>query len=95
MFEASDDLRRFGAEILVAQPELVEAARYLVGPPLSQDNLDNLAGAHTNRKALDQELAQRVAQVIGDSLDPWRYPWLAANRAATACEREGSVPAVV
>jgi hypothetical protein len=77
LFEATRNLRDLGPEVLRANPRLLEAARYLAGPPLSQDDLDTLAGGKASgRRVLTRETAGRVVEAIRAFLDPFRCPWL-------------------
>ncbi len=81
LFQSTGYLTNFTADALCKQPELLQAARFLSGPPLSQDDLNTLAGGPVcSRKSIDEELAHRAIEVVRNFLDPFRYPWIAANR---------------
>ncbi|MCL4465357.1 MAG: XamI family restriction endonuclease [Chloroflexi bacterium] len=91
LFAATDDLRDLGSgNALSDQAGLIEAARYLGGPPVSADDLDTLAETSiATRRRLPPDLARKAASVISTGLDQDRFPWLFAvpQRAPTAPER--------
>lgn len=65
---------------------LVEALRYIAGPPVSEDDLRVLAdveGLGNSRRAADAVVLAKVRQVLLRVLDTHRFPWLQAGRAAT------------
>jgi len=87
LLSLTDDLRTFGPEVLQNDdPKLREAARYLAGPPLSEDDLKILTGA--SRLWLPGNLTS-VVSVILQALDAERFPWLTEpQRTPTSAERE-------
>lgn len=91
LFEASSDLRRFRGKVFEEDPNLVETARYLAGPPVSADDLETLVEGRLGRKKLEPELAKRVADVLRSVWDPIRFPWMAARRKPTSQEREAAI----
>lgn len=69
---------------------LLDALRYLPGPPVSGDDLRTLAEVDSlNAMRLRQNpvAAQAVLEVIRATVDPSRFPWLATNRKPTPDER--------
>jgi hypothetical protein len=90
LFELTADLREFGGQLFQSEPNLLAAARYLGGPPVSKDDLDTLVGAKLGRR-LDAVLAQRVADVVRSAWDPVRFPWLVASRRPARHEREAAI----
>jgi hypothetical protein len=69
---------------------LLDALRYLTSPPISADDLKNLADVdHLTAQRLrdDPEAAKRVLDTIIATVDPRRFPWLAENRDPTESER--------
>lgn len=44
VFQATACLRNLDGVVLSGSPELLEAARFLAAPPVSEDNLDTLVG---------------------------------------------------
>jgi hypothetical protein len=92
LFDASDNLRSFGSEVFQRERILLDAARYLAGPPVSEDDLKTLVGGSTSPRQLkDDELARKVAEVLRAAWDPMRFPWLASNRRPTASERSTAI----
>lgn len=95
LFAASDNLRDLATgQALAAQPALVDAARYLAGPPISQDVFDVLAGTSiAKRKRLDTDQARQAALLLETVLDQRRFPWLFETppRQPTATEREVAI----
>lgn len=92
LFDQTNDLREFSlGTALATNPGLVEAARYLGGPPVSADDLNTLAESSiAKRKRIDADLARKAAQVIGAFIDPERFGWLfeSPTRSPTPGERE-------
>lgn len=92
LFASTDNLRRLTPQAVIQHPHLIEAARFLAGPPLSQDDLNALAGGKAvNRRLLDENTATRVISAIRAFLDPFRCAWLESG----AAPRRGVVAAAV
>jgi len=92
LFEATDNLRNLTPEVVAAEPELLEAARYLGGPPLSQDDLDTLAGASVaKRKHLPLDTARKALVAVKSFLDPFRCPWLGTNAPPSPSALEAAI----
>ena len=88
LLHATDDLLAFGpSAVKVKNKATREAARYLAGPPLSDDDLKTVAGA---LRLWEAERLNDFVQVIEDTIDPIRFPWLFSKprRRATAPSRE-------
>lgn len=66
----------------LADPDLLEALRYLAGPPISTDDLKTLADASLapNKLREDPKMAARVVDTVLASLDTKRFPWVAEGR---------------
>lgn len=66
----------------LTDPDLLEALRYLTGPPISADDLKTLADASLapNKLRDDAAMAARVIDTILASLDTKRFPWVAEGR---------------
>lgn len=79
-------------DVLTA-PKLLEAFRYLAGPPISDDDLKVLAEAKLSRKQIrnDPAMVARIKRVVLDGLDRRRFPWVIEGREPTEAEREASV----
>jgi hypothetical protein len=91
LLEATIDLTRLQsmASEILTDPDLLEAVRYLSGPPISADDLKVLADASLARTRLksDPDMARRVLETILYGLDRARFPWVAENREPTEAER--------
>jgi hypothetical protein len=74
---------------------MLEAFRYLAGPPISEDDLMVLADARLSPSRLreDAEMAARVVNVVKVALDGRRFPWVVENRQPTPSERNAAVVA--
>jgi hypothetical protein len=75
---------------LVGKKETYAALRSIAAPPISADDLKTLLDASINKTALngDQVLADALAKLLKDCLDPVRFPWVAGARPATPLELE-------
>ncbi len=79
---------------VLANRRLFAAFRYLMGPPISLDDLKTIADTNTlNRKQLkdDPELVERIVQILLDAIDRRRFPWVKERLAATEIERNAAV----
>ncbi len=84
LFASTNNLHDLNPSVFHVQPALVEAARYLGGPPLSQDDLDTLSGGNvSSRKKIDPELASKAVEAIEAFLDPFRFSWLSSHKKPT------------
>ena len=81
------------ASTVLLDPDLLYAARYLAGPPISVDDLQILAAASLSPTQIknDPATAQRIIETILLGLDRERFPWLAENREVTESERRTAV----
>lgn len=81
LFEATSYLRDLPTgSALTSHPTLISPSRYLGGPPISEGDLDVLAGySVAKRRRLDAGLAKVAASVIEAALDRARFPWLFAD----------------
>ena len=100
LMEKTDGLSRLsaGPENYLPDPELLEvptnadlleALRYVVGPPISADDLAELADTSLAPRVLleDPEASIRVADTIAQGLDPKRFPWVNQGRRPEQTER--------
>lgn len=77
LFSETDNLTDLDPDLFVENPELIEAARHLGGPPLSQADLNTLSGDTVcNRKSIDADAARGAVRAIKGFMDPFRFPWL-------------------
>jgi hypothetical protein len=97
LLETTVDLTRLsddGLEVLT-NPALLEALRYLAGPPISADDLKELADASLapSRLLQDEDMAKRVVDTVLLGLDRHRFPWVAEGREPTEAERQAAAMA--
>jgi hypothetical protein len=80
---------------VLTNQSLLEAFRYLAGPPISKDDLEVLADASLSASRLraDPAMLQRVLQIVQTTLDPRRFPWVTEGREPTAGERNAAITA--
>jgi len=74
-------------------PAMLEAFRYLAGPPISKDDLSVLADASLSPSRLrgDAAMSSRVLSIVLTSLDPRRFPWIAEHREPTPSEKNAAI----
>lgn len=72
---------------------LGDALRYLVGPPISKDDLKVLAESSLAPSVLAKrpDEARRVVEIIGQALDLSRFPWVKENRAPKKDEEAAAI----
>lgn len=77
---------------VLTDPDMLEAMRYLAGPPISADDLKVLTQASLapTRLRNDPEMARTVVATILLGLDRRRFPWVAEDREPTPAEREAA-----
>jgi hypothetical protein len=70
-----------------------DVIRYLAGPPISDDDLRNLAGKSVYAEAArgNQNSAERVLETLWPTLDRMRFPWISEKREPTEMERHAAV----
>ncbi|MGH2498486.1 MAG: XamI family restriction endonuclease [Candidatus Limnocylindria bacterium] len=95
LFKETGDLDRIADDLFVRAPELLKMARFIAGPPLSEDDLHTLADGNLSLRRPQPEIATRAAEVIAALRDPTRFPWLGEKRAATPSERMAAIRATV
>lgn len=98
ILETTVDLSDLGPSALdvLGDLRLLEAFRYLAGPPISQDDLKVLADARSLTKSTlekSPDLVQRVIGVVRQVLDRRRFAWVVENREPTEAERNAAVMA--
>ncbi len=96
LLEGTVDLTQLDDQALavLTDPALLEAFRYLAGPPISLDDLKTIVDTNSlSPQALraDPELVGRLVQTILTALDRRRFPWLAEGREPTPTEREAAI----
>jgi hypothetical protein len=95
LLESTLDLTKLTDQLIevVTDPNLLEALRYLVGPPISEDDLKTVAEAvlTPSRLKADSAMTASIARVVMDGLDRRRFPWVLESREPTEAERNGAV----
>lgn len=96
VLEATVDLTELDTTALdvLGDPRLLEAFRYLAGPPISEDDLKVLADARSlTRSTLEgtPDLVQRLISVVRQVLDRRRFAWVVEGREPTEAERNAAV----
>jgi hypothetical protein len=95
LLETTIDLSKLDDTALdvLTNPNLLDAFRYLAGPPVSADDLKVLSEAvlTPNRLRNDDEMVKRVVEVVRVGLDRRRFPWVTEDREPTEAERSGAV----
>ncbi len=79
---------------ILSDRKLLEAFRYLAGPPISLDDLKTLSdAAKLSPKALkkDAGLTRRVIETVRIGLDRRRFPWIVEEREPSEHERQAAV----
>ncbi len=73
--------------------KLGDELRYLAGPPISADDLKVLAETTLAPGVLkkDGEASKRIIDTILQTLDPYRFPWIAEKRQPTEAERFAAI----
>ncbi len=97
LLESTVDLSDLDNQLVavLTAPKLLEAFRYLVGPPLSADDLKVVAEAQLSRQRIkaDPEMAKRIKTAVLSGLDRRRFPWVMEEREPTEAERYAAVVA--
>ncbi|MBJ9976717.1 XamI family restriction endonuclease [Pseudomonas sp. S75] len=97
LLESTLDLSDIDSRLVdvLTAPKLLEAFRYLAGPPISDDDLKVVAEAALSRQRIlrDPEMVGRIKQVVLSGLDRRRFPWVIEGREPTESEREAAIVA--
>ncbi len=87
LFLRTNSLRDLRGEVLTDEPSLLECARFLAAPPVSEDDLDTLVGQSVaKRKTLPEDLAEKALGVLVAIIDRIRCPWIGRDREPTKAE---------
>lgn len=79
---------------ILRDEKLVEAFRYLAGPPISEDDLKTLADTPSlsaGQLERQPELRARVVDTVRTVLDRRRFPWISESREPTETEKHAAV----
>ncbi len=95
LLDTSVDLAQIDkrAEEVLTNPNLLEAFRYVAGPPLSADDLRTLAEAvlTPTRLRSDPAMAGRIVEIVRIGLDRRRFPWVSENREPMKEEKAAAI----
>ncbi len=96
LFETTVDLTDLDktATDILTNKKLLEAFRYLAGPPISEDDLKTVAEAKSlvaSRLKKDADAVRRILEVIRVGLDRRRFPWVNEEREPTEPEKLAAV----
>ncbi|MGH9723253.1 MAG: XamI family restriction endonuclease [Bryobacteraceae bacterium] len=95
LLEASVDLAEIDkrAVEVLTNPNLLEAFRYIAGPPLSEAGLKTLGEAvlTPSRLRKDPAMVRRIVEVVRMGLDRRRFPWISENREPAEEEKAAAV----
>ncbi len=96
LFEATVDLTTLDKSALeiLTNADLLNAFRYLAGPPISQDDLKTVAEADSlvaKRLRQDTDAVQSIIQVIRVGLDRRRFPWVGEGREPNEAEKNAAI----
>lgn len=71
---------------IVRNPAFNTALRYLTAPPISKDDLNTVMCRSVTGTAIrkEQDFAEELVDLIRQTIDPKRFPWLATGDAPTA-----------
>ncbi len=77
----------------VFKDKLGDALRYITAPPISADDLKVLAEASLapSRIAADKIAAKRILDIISETADPRRFPWISEGRTPSEIEKAGAI----
>lgn len=97
LMRSSHDLQslRDVAQEVLTDTDLLEAVRYIAGPPVSADDLMELAETQLTASRLrdDEAAARRVVETVIAMLDKRRFTWIAEDRIPTDDERAAAAMA--
>lgn len=96
LLETTVDLTELGdhATAILTDRRLLEALRYLAGPPVSLDDLKTLADVPSlapGRLRADPALAHRLVETVVLGVDRRRFLWLSEGREPTESERASAI----
>lgn len=95
LFETTRDLTDLEATAsrFLIEPPLLHVFRYLAGPPISLDDLCELAEVALKASQLtkDVKAIRRIVGVVQTAIDRRRFPWVREGRAATNAEKFAAI----
>ncbi|MDW5610438.1 XamI family restriction endonuclease [Mycolicibacterium sp. D5.8-2] len=97
LIEGTVDLTQLAdqaVELLTRSPDMLTSIRYLASPPISADDLTELADTRLSTRQLSADegaAARRVIETVMLGLDRNRFPWVSEDREPTDAERTAGV----
>lgn len=95
LFDRTTDLTKLGGKglDLLADSRLLEALRYMQGPPISFDDLQTLVESKVSPARLrsNPSLAKGVFEILRTLIDRRRFPWISEGREPSDRERAAGV----
>lgn len=96
LLETTVDLTQLSENALaiLTDPQLLEALRYVAGPPISFDDLKVVANAPSlsaKKLEADPELVQRLIDTVMLGLDRRRFPWVGEGREPREDEKRAAI----
>lgn len=96
LLETTVDLTQLSdnALAILTDPQLLEAFRYVAGPPISLDDLKvvaNAASLSAKNLEANPELAQRLINTVMLGLDRRRFSWVGESREPTEEEKRAAI----
>ncbi|WP_243227560.1 XamI family restriction endonuclease [Microbacterium sp. CIAB417] len=87
LFVATNNLRQVTGQVFLDDPFAWQPARYVCGPPISQEDLWTLVGGSKFKK-VPPRLADDTADAVRVVIDPVRFSWIEQRRDPSVEERE-------
>lgn len=84
------DLTSLDRAALEADRDIWQTLRFFCAPPVSEENLWTFVGKKFSG-SLPNGLEAKMAEILVSTIDPVRFPWIAAERAPTKSERHAAV----
>lgn len=91
LFKSTNNLLKPAAASFQRSADLVSAARFLGGPPVSADDLITLSGGARIGSNMSADLASKIESILKQAWDPFRFPWLTKRRSPTQSEIETAI----
>lgn len=89
LLEMTGDLTTLSGQVFLDDPDAWQAARYVCGPPISQEDLWTLVGKKFKR--VPAAYADDTAEALSLVIDGVRFPWILEGRNATEPERRQAI----
>lgn len=90
-FASTDSLGLIDPALLSESEAMQDVARYLCGPPISQDDLSTIIDRPPNKKTLNIDQAVKTLEVFKATVNRDLCPWIAESRRPTGEEEAAAV----